>query len=104
MVATPVVLLNVTTKSGSNQYHGDAYEFLRNSFFDANDWFIKRAGNPRAAFRMNQFGGTFGGPLSIPHLYNGKDRTYFFFLLSGYASNQGSDIYRHRAHRSTTEW
>jgi len=82
--------INVTTKSGSNQYHGDAYEFLRNSFFDANDWFNKRAGNPRAAFRMNQFGGTFGGPLTIPHLYNGKDRSFFFFSYQGTRRTKGA--------------
>jgi uncharacterized protein (DUF2237 family) len=82
--------INVTTKGGSNQYHGDAYEFLRNSFFDANDWFNKRAGNPRAAFRMNQFGGTFGGPLTIPHLYNGKDRSFFFFSYQGTRRTKGA--------------
>lgn len=82
--------INVTTKGGTNQYHGDAYEFLRNSFFDANDWFNKRAGNPRAPFRMNQFGGTFGGPLTIPHLYNAKDRTFFFFSYQGTRRTQGA--------------
>jgi len=82
--------INVTTKGGTNQYHGAAYEFLRNSFFDANDWFNKRAGNPRAAFRMNQFGGTVGGPLTIPHLYRGKDRTFFFFSYQGTRRTKGA--------------
>jgi len=82
--------INVTTKGGTNQIHGDVYEFLRNSFFDANDWFNKRAGNPRAPFRMNQFGGTFGGPLTLPHIYNGKDRTFFFFSYQGTRRTQGA--------------
>jgi hypothetical protein len=82
--------INVTTKGGTNRIHGDAYEFLRNSFFDANDWFNKRAGNPRAPFRMNQFGGTFGGPMTIPHVYNGKDRTFFFFSYQGTRRTKGA--------------
>ncbi len=82
--------INVTTKGGTNQIHGDVYEFLRNSFFDANDWFNKRAGNPRAPFRMNQFGGTLGGPLTLPHIYNGKDRTFFFFSYQGTRRTQGA--------------
>ena len=82
--------INVTTKSGTNGIHGDVYEFLRNSFFDANDWFNKRAGNPRAPFRMNQFGGTVGGPLVLPHIYNGKDRTFFFFSYQGTRRTKGA--------------
>ncbi|MDE1176334.1 MAG: carboxypeptidase regulatory-like domain-containing protein [Edaphobacter sp.] len=82
--------INVTTKGGTNQFHGSAYEFLRNSYFDANDWFNKRAGNPRAPFRMNQFGGVIGGPLSIPGLYDGKDRTFFFFSYQGTRRTKGA--------------
>jgi hypothetical protein len=75
--------VNVSTKSGTNNYHGDVFEFLRNSYLDANDWFNKRAGGIRAPFRMNQYGGTVGGPISIPHVYSGRDRTYFFFSFQG---------------------
>jgi hypothetical protein len=82
--------INVTTKGGTNQLHGNVYEFLRNSYFDANDWFNKRAGNPRAPFRMNQFGGTIGGPIAIPKLYNGRDRTFFFFSYQGTRRTKGA--------------
>jgi len=76
-------VINVSTKSGSNQFHGNVFEFIRNDAFDANEWFNKRAGNRRAPFHMNQYGGTIGGPVTIPHLYRGRDRTYFFFAYQG---------------------
>jgi hypothetical protein len=83
-------VINVTTKGGTNNFHGNVYEFLRNSAMDANDWFNKRAGNTIAPFRMNQFGGTIGGPISIPHLYSGRDRTYFFVAYQGTRRTKGS--------------
>ena len=72
-------VLNVVMRSGSNQLHGSAYEFLRNQVLDANDWFNNQAGVDLPARRYNQFGGTVGGPIVIPHFYNGKDKTFFFF-------------------------
>jgi hypothetical protein len=84
--------INVTTKGGTNDFHGNLFEFLRNSAFDANDWFNKRAGNPNIEFRMNQFGGTIGGPVILPHLYNGRDRTYFFFAYQGTRRVKGSSF------------
>ena len=75
-------VLNVTTKSGTNNYHGDLYEFLRNDFFDAEDYFVLHT-QRKPEFRQNQFGGTIGGPLSIPHLYNAHDKTFFFFDYQG---------------------
>jgi hypothetical protein len=71
--------INVVTKSGSNALHGDVYEFLRNDAFNANNYFNNLAGVPRPLLRYNDFGGTVGGPVVIPHLYNGKDKTFFFF-------------------------
>ena len=82
--------INVSTKGGTNNFHGNVFEFLRNSAFDANDWFNKRAGRPNIPFRMNQFGGTIGGPVSIPHVYSGHDRTYFFFAYQGTRRTRGS--------------
>ena len=76
-------VVNVVTKGGTNQYHGDIYEFLRNNALDANDFFLNSAGQPIPPYRFNQFGGTIGGPLSIPHLYDGKDRTFFFVSYEG---------------------
>ena len=72
-------VFNVVTRSGTNQLHFGLYEFFRNDKLNANDWFANRSGTQRAPFRFNQFGGTVGGPVSIPKLYNGKNRTFFFF-------------------------
>ena len=67
----------VTTKSGTDSYHGEIYEFLRNEDLNAKGYFD--IGNSAPLYRRNDFGGTIGGPLLIPHLYNGKGRTHFFF-------------------------
>ena len=84
--------INVSTKGGANVYHGNVFEFLRNSAFDANDWFTKQAGKPTPPFKMNQFGGTIGGPISIPGLYSGKDRTFFFFSYQGTRRVKGTNF------------
>jgi len=65
------------TKSGTNQFHGNAYEFIRNEFFNARNYFDQTTKAP--LYRRNDFGATLGGPVSIPGIYNGKDKTYFFF-------------------------
>ena len=82
--------INVSTKSGTNDIHGTAFEFLRNSAFDANNWFTKRAGKPKPPFKMNQYGGVLGGPLVLPKLYNGRDRTFFFLDYQGTSRIQGT--------------
>ena len=69
-------VINVVTRSGTNQYHGSAYEFFRNSALDANEWFANRDGNARPALRRNNFGVTFGGPIK-------KDKTFFFVDYEG---------------------
>jgi len=71
------------TKSGTNQWHGTAYDYLRNNAFDANDWFNDYLRVMEPALRQNDFGGTFGGPVDIPGLYHGKDRTFFFVSYEG---------------------
>ncbi|MFB3828534.1 MAG: TonB-dependent receptor domain-containing protein [Bryobacteraceae bacterium] len=76
-------VLNVTTKSGTNVFHGSLFEFLRNDKLDANDFFNNRAGSGKVPFRMNQFGGSVGGPLRIPQVYNGRNRSFFFFNYEG---------------------
>ncbi|MFT4113952.1 carboxypeptidase regulatory-like domain-containing protein [Silvibacterium sp.] len=70
----------VATKAGTNEFHGDMYEFARNDFFNANTYLGNAADQPRAVERYNDFGFTLGGPLYIPKLYNThKDKTYFFW-------------------------
>lgn len=66
-------------KSGTRDFHGEAYEFNRNEAYDANNYFSNLAQQKRPVFRLNEFGGNIGGPLFIPHLYNvNKTRTFFF--------------------------
>jgi hypothetical protein len=71
--------INVITRSGSNALHGGVYEFFQNNIMNANDYFDKLAGNARPVVRYNDFGATLGGPIMIPHLYNGKNKAFFFF-------------------------
>jgi hypothetical protein len=66
--------INATTLSGTNQYHLVAFEFLRNDWFDAKEW---RQVGKKDPFRRNDYGFTLGGPLSIPRLFNGKDKLFF---------------------------
>ena len=71
------------TRSGTNQWHGDLFEYFRNDIFDAQDWFNGLYKQPKTPLRQNDFGGTLGGPIHIPGLYNGKDRTFFFVSYEG---------------------
>ena len=76
-------VINMVYKSGTNQLHGAAFEFLRNSQLDANNFFANRNGVPRGSFRRNQFGVTLGGPVYIPKVYDGRDKSFFFFGYEG---------------------
>jgi hypothetical protein len=67
----------VTTKSGADQLHGNLFEFVRNEMFNAKGYFDVTNGAP--LYRRNDFGGTIGGPVVIPHLYDGRGKTHFFF-------------------------
>ncbi len=71
-------LVQLSSKSGTNQLHGDAFEFIRNTALNARNWF-NRPPSIKPPFKLNQFGGTVGGPIVIPHIYNGRDKTFFFF-------------------------
>lgn len=74
-------VVNAALKSGTNRLHGDLWEYVRNDALNANYFF--NAGKRRPEYRQNLFGGTIGGPVVIPHLYNGKDKTFFFFDYQG---------------------
>ncbi len=71
--------INVVTKSGTNDFHGSVYEYLRNDALNANNFFNNLTGVARSPMRYNDFGFTLGGPVVIPHHYNGKDKLFFFF-------------------------
>lgn len=83
-------IVNVVTKSGTNQFHGAVWEFLRNDAFDAANYF-----NPvKTPLKQNQFGGAIGGPVIFPH-YNGHDKTFFYVSYEGYRNHTAaSNFYR----------
>jgi carboxypeptidase family protein len=67
-------------KSGTHNFHGELYEFNRNTDYDANDYFVKQSGGARPTFQLNEPGGNIGGPLWIPHVYDdSRNRTFFFW-------------------------
>ena len=75
-------VVSLQIKSGTNQMHGSVFEFLRNDAFDANNFFLNRAGRPKPALSQHQFGATLGGPIF-------KDRTFFFADYQGFRNTTG---------------
>jgi hypothetical protein len=73
---TPGAQISILTRSGTNQFHGTAFDYLRNDVLDANDWFADQAGLPKAEERQNDFGGTLSGPIL-------RSRAFFFFSYEG---------------------
>jgi hypothetical protein len=82
-------VINVVTKSGTNQIHGTGFEFARNAVLDANDFFSNRNGASKPDMHRNQYGGTVGGPIYIPGVYDGHNRSFFFF---GFEGSKESDL------------
>ena len=98
-------LANFNTKSGTNSYHGAVFDIYKNAALDANNWFnngyLAQTPESNAAARdllqrppdtKNDFGGSLGGPVRIPHFYNGKDKTFFFFGWEQLRYSTGSAI------------
>jgi hypothetical protein len=79
---------SLSTKSGTNSLHGEAYEYIRNRIFNANDFFLNSAGKPRPPWVQNQFGIETGGPLRLPH-HDGRDRTFWFASWEGFRLRTG---------------
>jgi hypothetical protein len=75
--------VNVSTKSGTNEFHGAVYWYLRNSDLNANDFFNNRNGIDKTQNKQNTYGMAAGGPVWLPKLYNGKDRTFYFADFEG---------------------
>ncbi len=80
-------VVNVSVKSGTNALHGSAYEFLKRTALNANTFSNNAKGLPRAGASLNQYGFTVGGPVRLPRLYNGKDKTFFFFAGEAYGED-----------------
>lgn len=75
--------IDVAVRSGTNELHGTLYEFVRNDKLAANSFFLNREGTPRQTRRYNRFGGTVGGPIVLPKIYNGRNKTFFFTSYEG---------------------
>ena len=76
--------VNITTKSGTNRFHGALLEFNETSALAANPFFLNAAGTRQAVTRQNDYGVTIGGPVRIPKVFNGKDKLFFFFAYEGF--------------------
>jgi len=79
-----------TTKSGTNAYHGTVFDLFRNQALDANSWDNNFVGAKKPADHQNDFGGSLGGPIRIPYVYDGHDKTFFFFSWEQYRNKPGS--------------
>lgn len=82
-------IVNIATRSGGNQFHGEVFEFFRNNALDANNFFANSARLPIAPFKRNNFGFNVGGPIWLGPSHPGKDRTFFFFSYEGLRQRQG---------------
>jgi hypothetical protein len=86
---SPGVMILVNTKSGGQHFHGTAYEFNRNTAYNANDWFSNHQGSARPILKFNQFGGNIGGYIPIPKISPRSDkRAFFFFNYEGTRANR----------------
>jgi hypothetical protein len=83
-------IINLTLKSGTNQLHGSAYDFLQNAALDANTWVDDTAGVAKPVNTQNDFGASIGGPLVLPKIYNGRNKTFFFGAYEGFRFHVGS--------------
>src|SRR6202044_2604032 len=86
-------VMNVIIRSGTNRLHGSLYELHRDVDLDAANFFEDLAGVPKAPFVWNEFGGTVGGPVDIPHLYDGHNRTFFFAGYDGSRLRLGTTLH-----------
>ncbi len=76
-------IVEVVTRGGTNTLHGEAFEFFRNESLNANPWLQNATGGQKAVYKQNIFGGDLGGPVVLPKLYNGRNKTFWFFNYQG---------------------
>jgi hypothetical protein len=81
--------MNIVIKSGTNNLHGTAYEFLRNAALDANSFYNNRSGLRLARYNSKTYGFTLGGPIYVPKVYNGRNKTFFFLSFEGSREGNG---------------
>ena len=81
--------VNVAIKSGTNEFHGDFFEFLRNDVFNSKNYFAQTV----SPFKQNQFGATVGGPVRFPWFYDGRNKTFFFASYQGFRLANGTPAY-----------
>jgi hypothetical protein len=82
-------IITMNTKSGTNNFHGRLFEYFRNQILNSNGWQNNSLGQTPEPFHQNNYGFSVGGPVSIPHVYNGQNRTFFFFGWEGERYNTG---------------
>lgn len=85
-------VVTFATKSGTNRFHGSIFEYLRNSDLDANGFNANAAHLPKPHFQRNQFGYALGGPVILPHIYNGHNRTFFYSTYEGLRQSQAGSF------------
>jgi hypothetical protein len=85
-------VMNAIVQSGTNQFHGTAYEMHRDAALDAANFFENAGGVPKAPFVWNEFGASGGGPIYIPHVYDGRNRTFFFVAYDGSRLKLGTTL------------
>ena len=83
--------VNIVLKSGTRDLHGSVFEYLRNDKFDANDFFANKNATGKVPFKQNQYGVAVGGPVFIPKLYNGREKSFWFFNWEGYRARRGQN-------------
>src|SRR5581483_4760885 len=85
-------IINLIYKSGTNYFHGSLFEFLRNADLDANTYFANLNRTPLPSFKRNQFGASVGGPVDLPRLYNGRNKTFFFVAYEGLRQGSATNL------------
>jgi hypothetical protein len=84
-------IISMRTQSGENTFHGRAFFYLRNQDTNANSWLYNNEGQPRQDYQQKNYGVAVGGPIRIPHVYNGKDKTFFFAAWEGQRFSSGEE-------------
>lgn len=85
-------VITMNTKSGTNRFHGRLFEYFRNQILNSNGWANNDAGASRQAFHQNDYGVSLGGPVKLPHVYDGAGKTFFFFGWEGERYNTGAVV------------